>query len=86
LKRDIVEKLEFGCPFKQGAIGEKDAELAEAIMQEAANEITLLRGLLKAEQDDCQCQRMNKNAQWERAERLRHVVELADGCLSHKTA
>jgi len=46
LKRDIIEKLEFGCLFKPGTIGEKDAELAEVLMQEAANEIKLLRGAI----------------------------------------
>lgn len=43
MKRDIVDKLEFGCPFKPGSIGEKDSEVAEVLMQEAANEITNLR-------------------------------------------
>jgi len=37
MKRDIVEKLEFGCPFKQ------DVELADVLMQEAANVIKALR-------------------------------------------
>lgn len=42
-KRDIVEKLEFGCPFKPGTTGEKDATMAEVLMQEAAEEIKRLR-------------------------------------------
>lgn len=45
-RRDIVEKLEFGCPFKINTIGEKNAELAEVIMQEGANEIKRLRQLV----------------------------------------
>lgn len=88
MKRNIVEKLEFGCPFKSGTIGEKDSELAEVIMQEAANEITLLCGLLEAEQEDCQLQRINKNAEWERAERLRNVGAKLANCafnLAQKT-
>jgi hypothetical protein len=49
---DIIDRLEFGCPLKpymRGVteIGEKDAEAAERIMQEAAD---IIRGLrLRAE-------------------------------------
>lgn len=43
METDIVEKLEFGCPFKPATIGEKDPEKAELIMQEAADEIKELR-------------------------------------------
>lgn len=40
---DIIEKLKFGCPFKTGTVGEKNAEAAEMIMQDAAIEIERLR-------------------------------------------
>lgn len=43
MDRDIVEKLKFGCPFKPGTIGEKDAERAESVMLEGAAEIEKLR-------------------------------------------
>jgi hypothetical protein len=39
MKKDLIERLEFGCPFKQGTLGEKDAEAAERIMAEAARAI-----------------------------------------------
>lgn len=39
------------------------------------DEITLLRGLLKSEQEDCHLQRANKNAEWERAERYKAALE-----------
>ena len=38
--------LEFGCPFKPGTAGEKDAEKAEQIMVEAAEYITALQSQL----------------------------------------
>lgn len=50
--RDIIERLEFGCPYKQGTIGEKDAELAEVLMQEAANEIKKLRRTIFSQNAD----------------------------------
>lgn len=35
--RELIEKLRFGCPFREGTIGEKDAEALERTADEAAN-------------------------------------------------
>jgi hypothetical protein len=43
---NIIERLRFGCPFKAGTLGEKDAEAAEGVMAEAADEIERLREAL----------------------------------------
>lgn len=43
---DIVDKLNFGCPFKPGTIGEKDAEKAEQVMLDAAEYIEKLRRII----------------------------------------
>lgn len=39
------------------------------------NEIEQLRGLLEAEQADCQLQRKNKNANWEKALRFEIAMD-----------
>ncbi len=44
---DIVEKLEFGCPFKEGSIGEKDPEAYERTGMAAASTIRGLRAILE---------------------------------------
>ena len=49
---DIVEKLEFGCPFKPGTIGEKDATAAEIVMMIAADEIKKLRRTIASQNAD----------------------------------
>jgi hypothetical protein len=41
--RDIVEKLEFGCPFVKGSVGIHDSTAAEVVMLDAAKVITALR-------------------------------------------
>lgn len=51
---------------------------AEGIICELVKQLELYKGLLVAEQEDCQLQRMNKNANWERAELLAHVMKIAD--------
>lgn len=45
-------------------------------MQKVAYKLDLLSGLLKAEQEDCQLQRMNKIAQWERAEKYSDALHI----------
>lgn len=35
--RALIDKLRFGCPFREGTIGEKDAEAFERVGLEAAD-------------------------------------------------